>query len=147
MSYQSKVYLKQGGAEQVVASGGKISVESGGKLVPALTPTVLGTAGAETYTAAQLGGGIIERDPNGAGRTDTTDTAANLIAALKLDVNGETATCVLINTADAAEALTLAGGSGVTVKNALQTVGQNESAILLCRRTGAAAVDLYILGA
>lgn len=30
MSYNTKVYKKQGGAETVVASGGKITVESGG---------------------------------------------------------------------------------------------------------------------
>ena len=32
MSYQAKVYRKQGGEELVVASGGKITVESGGAI-------------------------------------------------------------------------------------------------------------------
>lgn len=32
MSYQPKVYRKQGGSELVVSSGGKITVESGGEL-------------------------------------------------------------------------------------------------------------------
>ena len=32
MSYQSKVYRKQGGEEFVVADGGKITVESGGEI-------------------------------------------------------------------------------------------------------------------
>jgi hypothetical protein len=33
-SYQPKVYRKQGGAEMVIASGGKITVESGGTIDP-----------------------------------------------------------------------------------------------------------------
>ena len=39
-TYTTKVYLKQGGDELVVASGGKINIESGGKIV------VAGTQGA-----------------------------------------------------------------------------------------------------
>lgn len=35
MSYQPKVYRKQGGSEQVVASGGKITIEAGGDLLVA----------------------------------------------------------------------------------------------------------------
>ncbi|HKQ02642.1 MAG TPA: hypothetical protein VJ735_20155 [Actinomycetes bacterium] len=139
MTYQPKVYRKQGGNKLVVAAGGRITYT--------LTPTDLTTAGAETYTAAQLAGGIITRDPNGAGRTDTTDTAANLISALSLENDGETADCYLINTADAAEAITIQGGTGVTVSNAGQTVGQNESALLVFRRTSSTAVTLYIVGA
>lgn len=34
MSYQPKVYRKQGGDQLVVASGGEIKVETGGKIVP-----------------------------------------------------------------------------------------------------------------
>lgn len=37
MSYGPKVYRKQGGNEMVVASGGKITVEAGGEIVPATT--------------------------------------------------------------------------------------------------------------
>jgi len=33
-SYQPKVYRKQGGNELVVASGGQIKIETGGKVVP-----------------------------------------------------------------------------------------------------------------
>lgn len=147
MTYQPKVYRKQGGDEIVVASGGKATFDAGGKLVQNMTTTNLTTVGNETYTAAQLAGGVITRDPNGGARTDTTDTAAAIISAMKLDANGETGYCYLINTADAAEAITLAGGTGVTVSNAGQTVGQNESAVLLFVRTSATAVTLHIVGA
>lgn len=148
-SYGPKTYRRQGGNEFIIASGGKLLKENGGYLQENTTVTDITTAGAATYTAAQLAGGLITRDPNGAARTDTTDTAANLIAAAGLNLanNGDTVSCDLINTADAAEAITLAGGTGVTVANAGQTIGQNESARLVFRRTSATAVTLYILGA
>ena len=77
----------------------------------------LATAGAGTYTAAIIAGGIILRDPAGADRTDTTDTAENLIAnvTLGLDANYKSFQFYVINTADQAEVITIAGGVGVTV--------------------------------
>lgn len=153
MSYQTKVYREQGGDTLVVASGGTVRAEAGSRLllrsrpVEAMSVTDVTTAGAATLTAAALAGGIITRDPNGAARTDTTDTAEAIIAALGLVADGDCALCYLINTADAAETLTLQGGTGVTFANAAQTLAQNEAALLLLRRTGAAAVTVYILGA
>lgn len=109
--------------------------------------TNITTAGAVTYTAAQILGGIITRDPNGAGRTDVTDTAVNLISTLNLTADGDSFTLTLINTADAAEAITLSAGVGVTISNVGQTLAQNESAQLIFLRTSASAVTLYIVGA
>ena len=146
-TYGPKIYRKDGGNTEVIASGGVLAVESGGKVVPNLTVSNITTAGPETYTAAQIGGGVIARDPNGAARTGTTDTAAALIVALALMSDGDSAMCYLINTADAAEAITLAGGTGVTLNNAGQTIAQNESALLLFLRTSSTAVTLYIVGA
>lgn len=141
MTYEPKVYHRQGGDQVVVDEA------NGGRILKNKTATAITTAGAETYTAAQIAGGLIDRDPAGAGRTDTTDTAANLISELNLENDGEAFECLVVNTADAAEAITIAGGTGVTVKNAGQTIGQNEAAILVFRRTGAATIDLYIIGA
>lgn len=109
--------------------------------------TTLTTAGAETYTAAQLATGLIARDPNGAGRSDTTDTAANIISGLGLANDGDCAAVYLINTADAAETITLLAGANVTFSNIGQTLAQNESAILLFRRASSTTVTAYILGA
>lgn len=147
MSYQPKVYRKQGGDELVVADGGRITAESGGRVVFTLSATAVATAGAGSYTAAAIAGGVIARDPAGAGRTDTTDTAAAIISACGLNADGETAKCYLINTADGNEVITLEGGAGVTISNVGQTIGQNEAAVLLFRRTSATAVTLYIVGA
>lgn len=112
-----------------------------------LSLTNVTTAGAHTYTAAQLRTRLITRDPVGSDRTDVTDTAANLVANIPLTVDGETFEVTLINTADAAETITMSGGDSVTVVNAGQTIAQNESAKLLFRRTSATAVSLYIIGA
>jgi len=56
MSYNTKVYLKQGGEELVVASGGEIKVETGGAIVPnsgtqATAISDVATAGSATAAA------------------------------------------------------------------------------------------------
>ena len=106
-------------------------------------------AGNETYTVGQLTSGVFTRDPNGGARTDVTPTASALIAStgFNLTTNNDCGFCYLINTADAAEAITLSAGTGVTISNVGQTIGQNESALLIFRRTSATAVTLYIVGA
>lgn len=109
-----------------------------------LTLASITTAGAATYTVDQIVGGLIERDPVGSDRTDVTPTATQLCALLKQE--GDTLLCYLINTADAAEAITISGGTGVTISNAGQTIAQNESALLLFRRTGTSTVTCYLVG-
>jgi hypothetical protein len=109
------------------------------KLAPSATPANITTAGAGTYTAANLAVGVITRDPNGAARTDTTDTAANLISTLALAADYQERECVLVNTADAAETITLAGGSGVTLKGTI-TVEQNCAICVSILRTSASTV-------
>lgn len=146
-TYAPLTYRKRGGNEFVVASGGKINIESGGHLHENRSVANITTVGAGTYTAAQIAGGIITRDPAGAARTDTTDTAVALISTLALANDGDTFVCYLINTADAAEVITIAGGTDVTIANAGQTIAQNESVELLFRRTSATAVTVYVLGA
>lgn len=106
------------------------------------------TAGNYSIVAAALASGLITRDPNGGARTDTFDTAANIIAGIpSLSYDGAVATCFYINTADAAEAITFAANTGVTISNVGQTLAQNESALLVIRRTSSTAVTIYIIGA
>lgn len=66
-SYRPKVYRKQGGSEQVVASGGKITVEAGGTLQQAPV------AGGGTLT--------LTRDTHD-GKTILLDTAAGSVVTL-----------------------------------------------------------------
>jgi len=97
-----------------------------------------------TITAAQIAGGlVVHTSVTGAG-TATSDTAANLVAAL-LGANDDCVACYYVNDGD--QTVTFAGGTGVTVADAGQTVAENESAILIFRRTSATAVSLYVFGA
>lgn len=111
------------------------------KVAPSATPANITTGGAGTYTAANLATGIITRDPNGAGRTDTTDTATNLVAGLALTANYQERFCTIVNTADANETITLAGGTGVTLKGAI-TCEQNTAIRIAMMRTSATTVTI-----
>jgi hypothetical protein len=105
------------------------------------------TAGAGTYTAAQVLGGIIVRDPTGGARTDTFPTAALLIAAMKEEEVGDTLLCHIINNADQDEAITIAAGDGGTLVNVAgnDTIPQNAARTAIVRITGAASYDLYLV--
>jgi len=103
-----------------------------------------------TLSVAEIVGGIIvHTSVTGAGNV-TTDTAAHIIegyngvGALK-DI-GDTITCYYINDGGA-YALTIVGGTNVTVADDGQTITQNESAVLLFRRTAATTVTVYVIGA
>lgn len=104
------------------------------------------TTGDQTMTAAQMAGGLITGAP-GAAQTYTTDTAAAIISGLSLTNDGDMAAFYLINLAAGAFAITVAGGTTVTMANAGQTLAQNESALILLRRTSATAVTCYVVGA
>lgn len=109
-------------------------------ILPPAGVTVV-TAGAGTYSAAQLLEGLIKRDCTGAGRTDTTDTAANILAAAgsKLGEVYQQLFVTIVNTSDAAETITLAGGTGVTLKGTI-TCEQNCAIRIAILRTGTATL-------
>lgn len=107
--------------------------------IPSQTPASVVTAGAGTYSAANIATGIITRDCAGASRTDTTDTATAIVAALELTANYQTKFCTIVNTSDAAETITLAGGAGVTLKGSI-TCEQNTVIRLAIVRTSATTV-------
>src|SRR5687767_6983163 len=90
------------------------------------TVTTDTTAGAVTYTAAALLGGLILRDPNGAGRSDVTPTATQILAEMEDCAVGTSFTFVIRNTADAAETITLTAGTGVTLSGTM-TIAQSNS--------------------
>lgn len=103
-------------------------------------PTNITTAGAATYTAAQILGGIILRDPSGSARTDVLPTAA-LLLECGVDLNvGDTLMCRIINTADNAETITISAGSGGAFDSAQpatsKDIAQNTSKIVYIRITG-----------
>lgn len=113
-------------------------------------PTEITTAGAATYTTAQISGRIILRDPSGSSRTDTMPTAALLVAMYPNPEIGDTHDVMVINTADAAETITIQAGSGgafaSTIPAAAKVIAQNSRATLRFRITAVASgSEAYVL--
>ena len=99
VSYEPKVYMEQGGAKQVVASGGVIEVESGGALKLAGTALTVTAAELNALDAAPLdidfvigseAGNVINvgLQLNDAGG-NALATRASLFAYLSDDANGD----------------------------------------------------------
>ncbi len=113
------------------------------------TVTTDATAGAKTYTAAELIGGLILRDPAGGSRNDVSPTAALIVAGFAGGIVGSSFEFTIRNTADAAETITLTAGAGVTLSGTM-TIAQNNSKRFLCRLdnvgSGTEAVTIYSLG-
>lgn len=76
-------------------------------------PASYATAGAQTYTAEDILGGIIVRDCAGASRADVLPTAALLVAAIPDAKVGDIVECLIINGSDpVTEILTIGAGTG-----------------------------------
>jgi hypothetical protein len=113
------------------------------------TPVSVNTAGAKTYTIAELLNKLILRDPNGAARSDVTPTAALIVAGIAGCVVGTAIRFTIRNTADADETITITAGAGVTLSGTM-TIAQNNSKSFLLRiddvGSGTEAATLYSLG-
>ena len=126
-----------------VESGGTIRAVTAVKATRVITnegaPTSLATAGAATYTIAQLLTGIIVRDCAGASRTDVLPTAELAVAGLAGVKVGDVIRCYIINGSDAAETITIDAGTGggyETNQTATsRVIGQNTSKMLHLRFT------------
>ncbi len=80
------------------------------------TVTTLTTAGNEIYTASQLRGGLVLRDPSGGNRSDDLPTAANFVSSVHDAAIGSSYEFTIENTADASESITITGTDpGVTL--------------------------------
>lgn len=107
------------------------------------TPASVDTAGAATYTAAQIGRGIILRDPNGGNRTDVLPTAALLIAGVAnvytLASNGDSVQWEVRNTGGFT--ITLSTGAGITLLGDI-VLPAGATRVLTAIRTGASAATV-----
>lgn len=119
------VSIGRGSASTLVESGTKANVGSGN----------------QTATAAQLLNGYITGAQSA--NTVTTDTAANIDAAIPGVATGDTFYCVYFNSG--AGVGTVTAGSGVTVRGSTGAVPAGKSALLVFSRTGAAAWDLNVI--
>lgn len=96
---------------------------------------IVTTAGAVTLSVSQFVNGIYRRDPNGSGRTDVTPTAVAVLNTLPIAAVGSVFTFFVRNDADAAETITISGGTGVTLVGTA-TVAQNTTCLFFGVVTG-----------
>lgn len=122
-------------------------VESGERVYEKLTVTTSSTAGAVTYTAAEILGGVILRDPNGGNRSDVFPTAASIETEVGTPVlsTGASFVVTIRNTADAAETITMTTATGLTLSGTM-TIAQNNQKEFLFVKTGVNAFTVYSLG-
>lgn len=116
--------------------------------IPGGAHAAVSTAGAGTYTAANLLTGKIVRDPASGNRVDTLDTAANLVAAIPGVAVGDEITVKVINDAAGANTVTIAAGSGGTFgsTNKTHVLAQNTSTMLIIRITNiTASSEAYVI--
>ena len=116
-----------------------------GTPISATVVSTITTAGAATYTAAQVLGGLILRDPSGASRSDVTPTAALIIAAIPGASAGDSFEFIVRNDADAAETITVTAGTDVTLSGTM-TIAQTYAKRFRCVVTAATTVTIYSLG-
>jgi hypothetical protein len=101
-----------------------------------------------SYSVAQVLGGFINRDPNGANRTDTLPTANQIIAGLGGSTNVPVGTSVQLtirNTADALETITVEPGPGLTIIGDKDIVQNNMKKFLIVV-TSYNTISVYTLG-
>ena len=124
MGYNTKVYKKQGGAELVVASGGKITVETGGKLMlGAVEMTMAGAAIADmTATPAELNQYALT--------LDITDASAEAVYYVVCPHAGDLAKIysVIDSPVSTADVTITAAIGAVAVTNGVVTITQAGSA-------------------
>ena len=110
--------------------------------------TVNNTNANTTIPVSAILGGLISRGGMSANRTDTTPTAAELVAALP-DMNvGDTFSCKVANHDTGAETVTINGGSGVTriSLGGIPPQTSREMVFELTNKTaGSEAFNLYLL--
>ncbi len=102
------------------------------------------TADNTTLTTAQMLGGFIDRECSGGARTDTTPDASDLIAAMPDAQAGDSFDLIIRNSSAAANTLTIAAGSGITLDaDNTDTVAQGYTRIYRVVLTGAATATMY----
>lgn len=124
------------------AAGLSRNARAGDNILSTRKLTVNSTDANAVLDVATIAGGLVQYTGFSAGRTLTTDTAANIIAANPwMDIGDSFEVTVSISTAFAG---TLAAGTGVTLAG-LATVAASSRGMLLFTKTGAAAVTCTVM--
>lgn len=122
------------------------AVTTSGQLFGKMIVSTIATVGSLTLTAAQMVGGMIIATGNTAG-TWTTDTAANIIAAIPNADTSANGTAFIMYVANPSTSVskTLAAGTGVTLSGTM-TIATGTTRIFLVQVTGAASVAITCIG-
>lgn len=107
------------------------------------TNTAISTVGAGTLTAAGIVGGVITRSGSTAAYTDTTATAAQIVAALSGATVGQAWYLTICNTV--AFPQTLSAGSGVTLSG-FSVIAPLSTMVFLVKLTSLTAVTITGIG-
>lgn len=125
-----------------------------GQFYEVITPTAaVNTAGnISPIPNVNLLNAVYNRDCNGGARTDTTDTAKNILLAMTVGAVRPVVNTAFIwyvrNTSGAAFTLTIAGGTGVTIVGTATVAQSNVRAFLgIVTDPKTFAISLYSLGA
>jgi hypothetical protein len=123
------------------------NLQANGHLTSKTVATTVTTAGAVTHTASAVVGGLILRDPNGAGRSDLFPTAANIYQALGASPKyiGQSFDVHIRNTADANETITMTTNTGLTLSGTM-TIAQNNAKTFRVVLTSPTTATIYSLG-
>lgn len=140
-----KVYHKRGGAELVVADGGKITVESGGTLEAAAGSTITGLTGQTTFAsdAQAITGTLTDKvlsPKNLAAAATTHVAAASATAAGKVELATD---AEALAGADTERAVTPHGLAGAILKmDIISFAGKNNTGA--CTATGLKVSDIIL---
>lgn len=122
------------------------NLQATGNVYEKTTVSTIATAAAVTFTADQVLGGLILRDP-GANRADLVPTAASVFAAVNSPISyeGVSFEFTIRNTADAAETITVTTNTGVTLSGTM-TIAQNNTKRFLWVQNSPTTATVYSLG-
>lgn len=118
---------------EVLSSAVDNKLTGGNMIMTKRTVTTDATVGNNTWTIAEMLGGLLLRDAAGGARCDVTPTAAAIVAGIPCATNNDTFEVTIVNTADMAEAITLTAGCGVTLIPAALVTAQDEQLHLIVR--------------
>lgn len=133
MAFNVPIVRSQGGLEQPAVPGTGVC--------SALVAVANATDSAQTIPVATIQAGLYVRTI-GAARIDTTDTAANILAANPAMNVGDSFILLVSNVA--AFALTIAGGTGVTV-GTKAIIAASSPGILVFTKTSATTMTCTVL--
>ncbi len=125
--------FKTTNCSEVLSSAVDNKLTGGNMMMTKRTVTTDNTAGANTWTIAELLGGLLLRDASGCAQSDVTPTAAAIVAGIPCATIDDTFEVTIVNTGG--EALTLTAGCGVTMVPAAQVMAANEQHHLIVRLT------------